>query len=98
MQVEVDKSNVLHISVDKHASSEEKKQSAENGEWQYHRVERSSISGHRSIRLPRTIDASRIKATVANGVLNGEDATIIRLLLLRRVCYSHVQYSKCCRR
>ena len=41
----------------------------EEGEGQYHRIERSYGSFARSVRLPRVADAERIEASFDNGVL-----------------------------
>jgi HSP20 family molecular chaperone IbpA len=38
--------------------------------WVYHRMERSSSSQHRAVKMPANVDLAGIKATVDNGVLH----------------------------
>ena len=47
----------------------EKRQEKEEKEEHYHRIERSYGSFTRSLRLPVAVDASKVTATVKNGVL-----------------------------
>jgi HSP20 family protein len=47
----------------------EKKQESEEKDEQYHRVERSYGSFTRSVRLPVSVDASKVTASFKNGLL-----------------------------
>lgn len=67
IRVELDNNNVLHISASRRDEREER---TEREGWTVHRVERSAGSGYRSLRLPPTVDASRISASVDSGVLH----------------------------
>jgi HSP20 family molecular chaperone IbpA len=67
VKVELDADNVLHISADR---SSEKKEEDEKEGWKYHRMERSSSSVHRAVKLPANVDTSKIHAACDNGVLN----------------------------
>ena len=62
VQIEV-KDNVLTLSGERHADSEEKSEG-------FHRVERSFGRFSRSLSLPRGVDAERVKASFENGVLD----------------------------
>jgi HSP20 family protein len=67
VKVELD-GNTLHISAGKSTAVNDDK-TDERG-WRYHRVERTSTFGHRSLRLPPQADLSKISAHVENGVLD----------------------------
>jgi HSP20 family protein len=49
--------------------NEERKDEGEKDGWKYHRMERSSGSLHRSIKLPASADVDRVTASADNGVL-----------------------------
>jgi len=68
VKIEVDDAtHTLHISAENRNEREDK---GEKDGVTYHRVERSSGNVYRSLRLPENTDATKISATVNNGVLN----------------------------
>ena len=68
VKIEVDdRTNMLHISTQRR---DEREDQGERGGYTYHRVERSSGSNYRALRLPDNANASNVNATVVNGVLN----------------------------
>ena len=83
-QVELDKHNVLHVSINK-ATADTKDETTPGG-WTIHRVERSRVTGHRAVRLPNTIDGDRVTARVTNGVLTGERAPLCVCVVFARAC------------
>jgi len=66
VKVEVDADNVLHVSA---AHKTERKEEGEKGGWKFHRMERSSSSQYRSMKLPVTANTASIGATCTDGVL-----------------------------
>jgi HSP20 family molecular chaperone IbpA len=46
--------------------------------WVYHRMERSSSSQHRAVKMPANVDLTGIKATVDNGVLHVSSLATMR--------------------
>jgi HSP20 family protein len=67
IKVELDEDNILHISGQKNA---ERKDDTDREGWKIHHMERSYASQHRSLRMPKNVDASRISANCENGVLH----------------------------
>lgn len=66
INVEVDSNNILHINYEK---KHEVKDEGTQGEWKYHRMERSETSQHRALKLPTDVDSGHISATCEDGVL-----------------------------
>ena len=64
--MELDADNVLHLSTERKTEASDK---GEKDGWKYHRMERSSSSVHRAIKLPATVDTSALTATCTDGVL-----------------------------
>lgn len=68
VKIEVDdRTNMLHISTQRR---DEREDQGEKGGYTYHRIERTSGSNYRSLRLPENANAANVNATVVNGVLN----------------------------
>jgi HSP20 family protein len=66
VKVELDADNVLHLSTERKAATSDE---GEKDGWKYHRMERSSSSVHRAIKLPASADVSGLTAACADGVL-----------------------------
>lgn len=64
--MELDDENTLHLSTEAREAHED---SGEKDGWKFHRMERSSSSMHRALKLPVNADTSALVATVTDGVL-----------------------------